>query len=229
MIGGLAPHRFERDGVGLAAWSGGSGPTVLLLHGYPQSSYMWREVAARLLGAHHVVVMDLRGYGQSDAPPPDPDDLTYSKREMAADAAFVLDSLGVDRAHLVGHDRGGRVVHRFCLDFPELVLTAAVLDIVPTLHMSSPRPGDGRGVLPLVLPDPARRPARGADPRRARAVAAQPFRRSARPGVRFDEHVGPSTSALQPPRGGRGDLLGLPRGRLGRFEHDRADREAGAG
>lgn len=124
-----------RDGVGLAAWSGGSGDTVLLLHGYPQTSHMWRHLVPALLADHHVVVMDLRGYGASDAPAPAPDASTYSKREMAADAAFVLDSLAVDSAHLVGHDRGARVVHRFCLDHPELVRTAAVLDIVPTLHM----------------------------------------------------------------------------------------------
>ena len=218
VIGGLAPHRFERDGVGLAAWSGGSGPTVLLLHGYPQSSYMWRDVAAPLLGSHHVVVMDLRGYGESDAPPPDPGDLTYSKREMAADAAFVLDSLGVDRAHLVGHDRGGRVVHRFCLDFPELVLTAAVLDIVPTLHMFESvdramaeayfhwffltRPGG--------LPEALIR----ADPER---WLRSRFAGRHGPAFGFEEHfVAEYLRSFTRPGVGRGDLLGLPRGRLGR-------------
>ncbi len=135
MIPGLDAHRFVRDGVGLSAWSGGAGPTVLLLHGYPQSSYMWRFLVPALLADHHVVLMDLRGYGESDAPSPDDLDHTYSKRAMAVDAAHVLDSLGVESAHLVGHDRGGRVVHRFCLDHPEIVTSAAVLDIVPTLHM----------------------------------------------------------------------------------------------
>jgi haloacetate dehalogenase len=135
VIPALTAHRFERDGVGLAAWSGGVGPAVLLLHGYPQSAHMWRHLVPSLLESHQVVLMDLRGYGESDAPPPDGLDHAYSKREMAADAAIVLDSLGVDAAHVVGHDRGGRVVHRFCLDYPELVVSAAVLDIVPTLHM----------------------------------------------------------------------------------------------
>lgn len=135
MIDGLAAHRFERGGVGLAAWSGGTGPTVLLLHGYPQSSLMWRDVVPALLPDFHVVLMDLRGYGGSDAPVPAPGDLTYSKREMAADAAHVLDRLGIDAGHVVGHDRGGRVAHRLALDFPELVTSVAVLDIVPTLHM----------------------------------------------------------------------------------------------
>lgn len=137
-IGGFADlthRRFERDGVELVTWSGGSGETVLLLHGYPQSSLMWRHLVPALVEDHHVVLMDLRGYGASGTPDPGPADLAYAKREMAADAALVLDSLGVDSAHVVGHDRGARVAHRFCLDFPELVRTAAVLDIVPTLHM----------------------------------------------------------------------------------------------
>ncbi|GAA1911626.1 alpha/beta fold hydrolase [Nocardioides hwasunensis] len=134
-VDGLAHRRIERDGVGIATWSGGSGDTVVLLHGYPQTSHMWRHLVPALLEDHHVVLADLRGYGASDAPEPGPGDASYAKREMAADVALVLDTLGVDSAHLVGHDRGGRVVHRFCLDFPELVRTAAVLDIVPSLHM----------------------------------------------------------------------------------------------
>ncbi|MBO9521471.1 MAG: alpha/beta hydrolase [Nocardioidaceae bacterium] len=134
MIDGLTLSRFDHDGVGIAYATGGDGPPVVLLHGYPQSSLMWRHLVPSLLADRQVVVLDLRGYGASDAPAP-VDDATYGKRAMAADVAALLDSLGIDRADLVGHDRGGRVVHRFCLDYPELVATAAVLDIVPTLHM----------------------------------------------------------------------------------------------
>jgi haloacetate dehalogenase len=131
----LTPHVHERDGVALASWSGGRGDAVVLLHGYPQTSFMWRHVVPGLLERHHVIVLDLRGYGRSDAPAPDVGDLTYSKREMAADLAHVLDGLDVATAHVVGHDRGGRVAHRFALDHPERTRTVAVLDIVPTLHM----------------------------------------------------------------------------------------------
>lgn len=127
----LAPSHVERDGVRLAVWSGGTGPAVLLLHGYPQSSVMWRGVVPALLPEHRVILMDLRGYGGSAAPA----DARYDRREMAADAAAVLEQLGVQRGHVVGHDRGARVVHRLCLDRPDLVASAAVLDIVPTLHM----------------------------------------------------------------------------------------------
>jgi len=133
MIEGLDPHRIVRDGVGLAAWSGGEGPAVLLLHGYPEHAGMWRDVVPALLRDHRVVLMDLRGYGRSDAPIGD--DSLYSKREMAADVVAVMRELGIDMAHVVGHDRGARVVHRLCLDHPEVVASAAVLDIVPTLHM----------------------------------------------------------------------------------------------
>ena len=135
MIEGLTAHRVERDGVGLAAWSGGSGPAVVLLHGYPESSVMWRDVVPDLLEDHRVILVDLRGYGHSDAPATADGDETYSKRAMAADVVAVLDALEVGSAHVVGHDRGARVVHRLCLDHPEIVETAAVLDIVPTLHM----------------------------------------------------------------------------------------------
>lgn len=132
----LIGQRVAADGgTELAVWSGGEGPAVLLLHGYPQTAYMWRHLVPSLLGSHRVVLMDLRGYGDSDAPTPDPDDATYSKRTMASDVACVLDHLGLDRVHAVGHDRGARVVHRLCLDHPERVSTATVLDIVPTLHM----------------------------------------------------------------------------------------------
>jgi haloacetate dehalogenase len=135
MIDGLSQSRFDHDGVGLAYATGGEGDPVVLLHGYPQSSLMWRHLVPELLADRQVVLLDLRGYGASDAPAPDAGHATYAKSAMAADLAALLDSLGIDRADLVGHDRGGRVVHRFCLDYPELVDTAAVLDIVPTLHM----------------------------------------------------------------------------------------------
>ncbi len=139
MIEGLSGHRVVRDGVGLAAWSGGRGSAerapVLLLHGYPQTSLMWRHVVPALLAERRVVLMDLRGYGASDAPQSAADDATYAKRTMAADAVAVLDALGIERADVVGHDRGARVAHRLCLDHPDRVASVAVLDVVPTLHM----------------------------------------------------------------------------------------------
>lgn len=114
---------------------GGSGPPLLLLHGYPESHRMWRKVAEPLAERFTVVATDLRGYGQSSVPPPDVEHRVYSKREMARDQVAVMGALGHERFMVAGHDRGARVVHRMILDFPGRVSRAAVLDIVPTPHV----------------------------------------------------------------------------------------------
>ncbi len=119
------------DGVAIAATVRGDGPPVLLLHGYPETQAMWRQVAAALAGSHTVVTADLRGYGDSAKPAGE----RYSKREMAHDQLLLMRSLGFERFAVAGHDRGGRVGHRLALDHPEAVSALAVLDIVPTLHM----------------------------------------------------------------------------------------------
>lgn len=124
-----------RDGVALAAHVGGEGEPVVLLHGYPQSHLMWRRVARPLSKRRRVVLIDLRGYGDSDAPPALPDDSNYAKRAMADDVVHVMRTLGHERFDVVGHDRGGRVAHRLALDHAPSVRSIAVLDIVPTLHM----------------------------------------------------------------------------------------------
>jgi haloacetate dehalogenase len=115
----------------IAADVSGSGPAVLLLHGYPETKAMWREVGAALARTHTVVAADLRGYGDSAKPRGE----VYSKREMADDQLQLMRSLGFERFAVVGHDRGGRVGHRLALDHPEAVSALVVLDIVPTLHM----------------------------------------------------------------------------------------------
>src|SRR6476660_9471285 len=111
---------------------GGSGPAVLLLHGFPQTHAMWHEVAPQLAREHTVVAPDLRGYGDSSRPPEGDDHGGYAFRAMAADQVALMRSLGHDRFAVVGHDRGARVAHRMALDHPEAVSRLAVLDIVPT-------------------------------------------------------------------------------------------------
>lgn len=136
MINGFQTMKFDVPGdVTIAASVGGSGPPVLLLHGYPQHRYMWRHVAPALATRYTVVVPDLRGYGESDAPEAGPDGAGYSKRAMAADQVAVMRELGHERFAVIGHDRGARVTHRMCLDHPDAVVAAAVLDIVPTLRL----------------------------------------------------------------------------------------------
>lgn len=116
---------------------GGTGPAVLLLHGFPQTHVMWHAVAPRLARRFTVVATDLRGYGDSGKPPADPGHLTYSNREMAQDQVAVMDELGFDRFFVAGHDRGGLVAHRLALDHPDRVRGMAVLDMVPTQAFSS--------------------------------------------------------------------------------------------
>src|SRR5690242_9679766 len=110
-------------------------PAVLLLHGYPQTHAIWHKMAPRLAERFNVVASDLRGYGDSGKPPTTPDHSPYSKRAMAADQVELMAALGHERFFLVGHDRGGRVAHRLCVDHAARVEKVAVLDIAPTLAM----------------------------------------------------------------------------------------------
>lgn len=112
--------------------SGGEGPPVLLLHGFPQTHACWSRVAPTLARTHRVVCMDLRGYGWSSAPRGDATHETYSKRAMARDAIAVMSDLGHARFALVGHDRGARVGYRLALDHPGRLTHLALLDILPT-------------------------------------------------------------------------------------------------
>jgi haloacetate dehalogenase len=110
---------------------GGSGPAVLLLHGFPETIAMWRETASRLARRFCVVCADLRGYGASGCPPSAPDHAPYSKRALARDMVAVMTQLGFERFSIAGHDRGGRVAYRAALDAPERVERLAALDVVP--------------------------------------------------------------------------------------------------
>jgi haloacetate dehalogenase len=109
----------------------GSGPAVLLLHGFPQTHLMWRSVAPLLARHFTVVCADLRGYGRSNCPPSSGDHAPYAKRALAGDMVSVMKKLGFDRFSVAGHDRGGRVAYRLALDHGECVERLAVLDVVP--------------------------------------------------------------------------------------------------
>jgi len=128
-------QKITHQGVTIAVRTAGNGPPLLLLHGYPQTGYMWHKVAPLLAKDFQVVIADLRGYGDSDKPATSDDHAVYSKRVMAADMLAVMAALGHDRFYVAGHDRGGRVAHRLALDFPDAVSKLAVLDIAPTALM----------------------------------------------------------------------------------------------
>ena len=106
-----------------------------MLHGYPQTQFMWHLLADRLADSFTLVMPDLRGYGDSGKPKTDANHSPYSKREMAADMAELMTGLGHQTFSVMGHDRGGRVAHRLARDYPERVNRLAVLDIAPTANM----------------------------------------------------------------------------------------------
>jgi haloacetate dehalogenase len=132
MFEGFESGTFPVGGTAVFARHAGSGPPVLLLHGFPQTHVMWAAVAPVLAEAFTVVCADLRGYGQSGTPPSDDRHAAYSKRAMAQDMVELMQHLGHARFSVAGHDRGGRVAYRLALDHPERVSALAVLDIVPT-------------------------------------------------------------------------------------------------
>lgn len=113
----------------------GSGPPLLLLHGFPQSHLMWRDIAPILALKFTVICPDLRGYGNSGCPESADDHSPYAKRAMANDMISVMDELGFQRFFIAGHDRGARVAYRLALDHPDKVIKLAILDIIPTLDV----------------------------------------------------------------------------------------------
>src|SRR4029079_18600388 len=131
---GFEQRRIATSGAEIDLITGGSGPPLLLLHGYPQTDVMWRRVAPRLAEEFTLVIPDLRGYGDSAKPPAGPDFAAYSKRALARDQVEAMAALGFDRFRVAGHDRGARVTHRLLRDHGERIERAALLDIVPTLY-----------------------------------------------------------------------------------------------
>lgn len=135
MLEGFASLRLARDGVTLQVRRAGQGAPLLLLHGHPQTHAMWHRVAPALAQAFEVVLVDLRGYGDSDRPAGGERSIAYGKREMALDALHVMRTLGHERFQVLAHDRGARVAHRLALDQPDAVERLMLLDIAPTLAM----------------------------------------------------------------------------------------------
>lgn len=129
---GFESKTLQTDGAEIFLRLGGSGPPLLLLHGYPQTHHAWTRVAPALAEHFSLVVADLRGYGQSSCPPSVADHTPYSKRAMGGDMFQVMDQLGHDRFSIIGHDRGARVAYRMALDTPARIEKLILLDILPT-------------------------------------------------------------------------------------------------
>ncbi|HTP19872.1 MAG TPA: alpha/beta hydrolase [Solirubrobacteraceae bacterium] len=135
MFEGFSAHELATERGTIHARVGGSGPPLLLLHGYPECHLMWHSAAPLLADRFTVVATDLAGYGDSLRPAPAADHGPHSKRAMALDQAQAMAALGYERFAVAGHDRGGRVAYRMALDDPDRVTALAVLDIVPTAEV----------------------------------------------------------------------------------------------
>ncbi|TVY50934.1 Fluoroacetate dehalogenase, partial [Lachnellula cervina] len=115
----------------------GSGPPLLLLHGFPQTHHIWHKITPSLISSFTVVALDLRGYGRSSKPPSSAQQnhAPYSKSVMASDCVTVMSALGFPEFSICAHDRGARVAHKLCVDSPASVARVMFLDIAPTLAM----------------------------------------------------------------------------------------------
>lgn len=132
MFPGFESCKIETDLGGIFCRTGGSGPPLLLVHGYPQSHVIWHKIAPNLARDFFLVLPDLPGYGQSDIPALSPNHEGYTKRAMARAMVHLMRVLGHECFAAAGHDRGGRVVYRMALDHGTVLSRAAVLDILPT-------------------------------------------------------------------------------------------------
>lgn len=132
---GFDVRRFALGDATIHAEVGGSGPPLLLLHGYPQSHVAWHRIAPTLARHFTVVAPDLRGYGDSVGPGGDPLHIRHCKRTLAGDQVTLMHALGFERFAVMGHDRGARVGYRLCLDRPDAVSAFVSLTVIPTKTM----------------------------------------------------------------------------------------------
>ena len=134
MYEGFREQRVTTSGAEIFLRTAGSGPPLVLVHGYPQTHSMWHRIAPALAEEFTVVAPDMRGYGRSSKPPGGEGSVAYSKREMARDIVELMATLGHETFRYAGHDRGARVGYRLALDHPERVERIALLDIMPTIE-----------------------------------------------------------------------------------------------
>jgi pimeloyl-ACP methyl ester carboxylesterase len=130
---------IKTNGTELYVRVGGSGPAVVLLHGFGDTGDMWAPIAARLVVDHTVIVPDLRGMGLSAHP-----DTGYTKKNEALDIAGVMDALKVDRAQLVTHDIGNMVGYALAAQYSARITKWVVID--------APLPGIGNWDKILLNP-----------------------------------------------------------------------------
>lgn len=139
LLAGFQTRQIRTSGATIHVRTAGSGPPLLLLHGFPQTNVIWHKIAPDLAKRFTVVAPDLRGYGFSSKPQDGENHSNYSKRAMALDQVEVMRALGFEEFAVVGHDRGGRVAWRLATEHPERVIRTVILDIVPTPYANVTR------------------------------------------------------------------------------------------
>ncbi|WP_405790293.1 alpha/beta hydrolase [Streptomyces sp. NBC_00029] len=122
--GGFTSHHAEVNGTRLHYVEGGSGAPLVLLGGWPQTWWQWNKMLPALARRYRVIAVDLRGMGGSAKP-----DTGYDKKTMAADVHALLVHLGLERAHVVGHDIGAMIAYAFAANHPEATDRIALLDV----------------------------------------------------------------------------------------------------
>ncbi|HSV59494.1 MAG TPA: alpha/beta hydrolase [Variovorax sp.] len=120
---GFKVQQIQVEGASMHVRVGGSGPAVVLLHGFGDTGDMWVPLAAALQKNHRVVIPDLRGMGLSSKP-----DGGYDKKTQAGDIRAVLDKLGIDQADVVGHDIGTMVAYAYAARYPDKTTRLVVMD-----------------------------------------------------------------------------------------------------
>jgi pimeloyl-ACP methyl ester carboxylesterase len=123
MAAGIESRSADVNDVRLHYLAAGEGSPVLLLHGYAQTSHMWRPLIAELAKTHRVIAPDLRGFGESSRP-----ERGYEKKTMAQDVHALATSLGLTRVGLVGHDIGLMVAYAYAAQYPADVDRIALMD-----------------------------------------------------------------------------------------------------
>jgi haloacetate dehalogenase len=120
-------HAIHANNIRQHYVEAGEGVPVVLLHGFPETSYAWRHQIPELAKKYRVIGPDLRGYGETDKP-----GTGYDKRNMATDLLELMRALEIPKIALVGLDRAARVATRFAKDHPEALDRLVVMDNVPT-------------------------------------------------------------------------------------------------
>ncbi len=229
MFEGFATRDIRCTGATIHCRAGGRGAPLLLLHGFPQTHVHWHRLAPLLADEYSLVIPDLRGYGGSRGPAPDPGHENYSKREMAKDMVHLMSQLGHDRFGIVAHDRGVRVGYRLALDAPGRVSHLVGLDTVPTLDIweAWDMTASIEGFHWPFLAQPAPLPERlmGADP--DFFITHLLDRRAGRPGALDPAAVAAYQTAFRRPEVLQAMAEDYRAGATIDLEHDRQDRNAG--